>query len=92
MVRGLHDKTGRAKRAINSREGDLRELSKSLRDSNPDVRKQAAKGISQLKNERHDGTKLSMRQSLINAHRQNNVEEVKDIQDYISKKRKYKNE
>ena len=88
----FHDKTGRDSRAINSRRGDFQELSKSLRDGDSNVRKQAKKGIAKLKKERGNGMVLSMRQSLINAHREGKVEEVKDIQDIVSKKSKYRNE
>ena len=86
------DKTNRDNRAINSRKGDFVELEKSLKDSDSKVRGQARKGIEKLKKERYNAKVLSMRQSLINAHREGKVEEVKDIQDYISKRSKWRGE
>ena len=87
------DKTNKASRSINSRRGDFAHLEKEAK-TNPDpgARRMAHKALSQLKNERHDGKMLSMRQALINAHRSNNHEEIKDITDYVSKKKKYKHE
>lgn len=87
------DKTNREKRAVDSRRSDYKEAERIAKTSNdPGARQTARKAMENFKKERYDGTKLSMRQSLINAHRQGNTEEVKDIQDYIKGKNKYHNE
>ena len=87
------DKTNRESRAQDSRRSDYQQLQKEAK-TNPDpgARHSARVGMEAIKRELRDGKKLSMRQSLIKAHRQGNTEEVKDIGDYVSKRRKYQNE
>ena len=86
------DKTNKAKRAYNSRSEDFKHLEKDLKDSSPEVRKASHKAISQIKSELHNKKMLSMRQSLIDAHRNNDHNEIKDINDYVSKRKKYQHE
>lgn len=87
------DKTNRASCARNSREADYRHLEKEAR-SNPDpaARQSAREAMASIRKESHEGHKVSMRQALINAHRSGDKQEIKDIHDYISKKKKYHNE
>jgi hypothetical protein len=89
------DKTRTSRRALNSagRTDDIRHLERELRHNpDPDARKAAHQALNQIKAEASDGSISSMRQSLIKAHRSNNQEEIKDIHDYASKKKKYHHE
>jgi len=87
------DKTNRESRAQNSRRSDYQHLQKEAK-TNPDpgARQTARSAMESIKRELRDSKKISMRQSLIKAHRQGDVNEVKDIQDYVSKRKKYQNE
>lgn len=87
------DKTNRSSRAMNSRREDYQHMEHEAK-TNPDpgARRKAQEAIQQFRKEQHDSQFLSMRQSLINAHREGNKEEIKDIQDIVSKKKKYQNE
>ena len=83
------DKTNKPYRGTRSRAGDYEELKKSLKDSNPDVRKAAYQGINAIKKE--DKLKTSMRDALIKAHRESDHNKIKDINDYVSTRKKYRN-
>lgn len=84
------DKTNKSYRGKNSRRQDYFELKKSLKSDNPLVRKSAHKAIEQIRKE--DKHVTSMRDSLIKAHRTNDQDEIKDINDYVSKRKKYQHE
>lgn len=85
------DKTNRGYTRSNNRHADFVQLEKEAK-TNPDpaARKLAAESMAQLKKE--SKPIKDMRESLIRAHRHGNTTEVKDIHDYIAKKRKYHNE
>lgn len=70
------------------RTDDILELYRLLnREPHKEVRDKIKESIKLVKNE--DGAIRSMRESLLKAHRNGDVDEIKDIHDFISKKRKY---
>lgn len=78
-------------RSNTGRSEDIIALYKELeRESDPQRRLNIERSIRVIKNE--TGAIRSMRESLIRAHRSGNMEEVKDIHDYIRTKANYKNE
>jgi hypothetical protein len=73
------------------RSEDINQLYRQLYRETDSKRKREIKdSIQIIKNE--SGAIRSMRESLIKAHRNNDVMEIKDIHDYIKNKSKYKNE
>lgn len=77
------DRTGRSE--------DINELYRQLaRETNPGIQESLRRTISLIKNE--SGSIRSMREALIKAHRNNDVEEIKDIHEYIKNKSQYQNE
>ncbi len=71
------------------READLNELVKAREtESDPERRRNINDTISKVANE--SGAVSSMREALIKAHREGNVDNIKDIHDYISNKSKYR--
>ena len=71
-----------------SRYHDIIELYKELdQERNPETRRSIEHTIQVLKNE--SGAIRSMRESLLRAHRNSDIEEVKDIHDYIAGKERY---
>ncbi len=85
------DKTKRGYTRTNNRISDLQELSREAQ-TNPDpgARELAKRAIHDIKNE--DGSVKSMRDALIKAHRQGDTNEIKDINDIVAHKRKYRHE
>lgn len=84
------DKTNKPWRGTKSRSYDYKELKKSLRSKDPGTRASAHKAMENIRKE--DKMKTSMRESLIKAHRNQDHNEIKDINDYVSKRKKYQNE
>lgn len=75
----------------NSRYHDILELEKDLKkEVNPVLRNNLKRSLSLINQE--TGSIKSMREKLIKAHREGNMNEVKDIHDYIRNKSKYKNQ
>jgi len=71
------------------RDADLNELVKAREtESDPERRRNINDTISKVANE--SGAVSSMREALIKAHREGNVDNIKDIHDYISNKSKYR--
>ena len=69
------------------RDADLNELVKAREtESDPERRRNINDTISKVANE--SGAVSSMREALIKAHREGNVDNIKDIHDYISNKSK----
>lgn len=70
------------------RDADLNELVKAREtESDPERRRNINDTISKVANE--SGAVSSMREALIKAHREGNVDNIKDIHSYIEKKSKY---
>jgi hypothetical protein len=70
------------------REHDIKELVNQLnRETRPETRRTLNNTIQKIRNE--SGLVRSMRESLIKAHRSGNVQNVKDIHDFIKNKEKY---
>jgi len=70
------------------REEDIKQLYGDLsRERNPEVRRSIQHTISNIKNE--SGKVRSMREALIREHRNGNVQNVKDIHDFIKRKSEY---
>jgi hypothetical protein len=70
---------------------DIKELYKELdTTSDPVLKNKIKHSINLIKGE--SGRIRSMREKLVMAHRSGNVEEVKDIHDYIKNKWQYRNE
>lgn len=84
------DKTNKPYRGNNSRAYDYQIVSKDLKSNDPAVRNRAEKVIQNMKSE--SGKMVSMRESLIKAHRSGNTEEIKDIHDYVETHKKYRHE
>lgn len=73
------------------RQQDITELYREIaRTSDPGVRESLRHTIALIKNE--SGDVRSMREALMRAHRNSDIEEIKDLHDYIKNKSKYKNE
>jgi len=71
-----------------SRYHDIIELYKELdQERNPETRRSIEHTIQVLKNE--SGKIRSMRESLLKAHRNGDVEEIKDIHSIIANKQEY---
>lgn len=85
------DKTSRGYTRSNNRIADYVQLEKEAK-TNPDhgARKLARESMEKIKKE--SKSVKDMREALIKAHRHGNTTEVKDIHDYIAKKKKYHNE
>lgn len=85
------DKTNRGYTRSNNRIADYQQLEREAK-TNPDpgARKLARESMETIKKESRPIK--NMREALIKAHRHGNTTEVKDIHDYIAKKRKYHNE
>jgi len=73
-----------------SREGDLRDLRRQAKSSDPFLAKQARETGARIAKE----SRLveDMRQHLIKAHREGNMQEIKDIHDFVINKARYRNE
>lgn len=72
------------------RSHDIIELYRELdRTSDPGVKESLKRTISLIKNE--SGSIRSMRESLVRAHRNGDMDEVKDIHEYIKNKSQYSN-
>lgn len=70
------------------RSEDIMELYRMLeREPNEETRRNIQDTIQAIKGE--TGAIRSMRESLMKAHRDKNIEEIKDIHDYIKGKEKY---
>ena len=70
------------------REEDIKQLYGDLsRERNPGVRRSIQHTISNIKNE--SGKVRSMREALVREHRNGNVENIKDIHDFIKRKSEY---
>lgn len=82
------DKTNRPYQR--SRRHDVEILQREAHSPNKVVREAAYRSLETIRKE--DGKIESMRESLIKAHRNQDQEEIKDIHDYVSKKKKYKND
>lgn len=74
--------------AGSGRTEDIMELYRLLeRETNPSTRENIRFTIQTIKNE--SGSIRSMRERLVQAHRNGDTEEIKDIHDYIKGKSKY---
>jgi len=72
------------------REQDITELYREMsRTSDPGVRESLRRTISLIKNE--SGSVRSMREALLKAHRSGDIDEIKDIHEFIKAKSQYKN-
>lgn len=70
------------------REYDIMELYRELdRERDPEKRKTLRRTILTIKNE--SGLTRSMRESLLKAHRNGDIEEIKDIHEFIKHKEQY---
>lgn len=70
------------------RDEDIKELYRQLdRTDRPEARRDIMRTIQIIKNE--SGSIRSMREALLKAHRNQDVEEIKDIHSFISSKQKY---
>lgn len=69
---------------------DLNMLSKSLKGASPAQVVRVQKTIHNILNE--SPLQKSMREALIRASRNNDVEALKDIRDYVASRQKYQNE
>jgi len=70
------------------REEDIKQLYGDLsRERNSSIRQNIKHTISNIKNE--SGKVRSMREALVREHRNGNVENIKDIHDFIKRKSEY---
>jgi len=72
------------------REYDLEILRKASKSYDPKIRRIVNETGSRIAKE--SGKIRSMREALIKAHRRGEIENIKDIHDYISKKSDYRND
>jgi thioesterase domain-containing protein len=73
-----------------SRRHDFEVLAKEAKSSDPATRESARRSMEAIRKEDHKIA--SMRESLIKAHRNQDHNEIKDIHDYVSKRKKYQND
>lgn len=74
--------------ALTGRDEDVKQLYGDLaREINPGVRRNIRNTISKIRNE--SGAIRSMREALVKAHRSGNVDNIKDIHDFIKGREKY---
>ena len=74
--------------ARDTRKYDLEVLRKASLSSNPVERRQAWVALERI---RHEGSKIkNMREVLIKAHRDGNIQEVKDIHEFIRNRPEYR--
>jgi len=71
------------------READHKIIEQGMRNSDPNMRRQASHARDRLM--REDGRIRSMREALIKAHRNKDKGEIADIHDRVSRDRRYKN-
>jgi hypothetical protein len=69
---------------------DLEMLNKALKGASPQQVVRVQKTIHNILNE--SPLQKSMRESLIRASRNNDLQELKDIRDYVASRQKYQNE
>jgi|MudIll2142460700_1097286.scaffolds.fasta_scaffold2577544_1 hypothetical protein len=73
---------------MNSRAYDMEILRRGTLSPDPTIRRQARITMERIK---HEGSKVkSMRDVLIKAHRDGNVQEIKDIHDFIRNRPEYR--
>lgn len=74
--------------AQTGRDEDIKQLYGDLqRERNPGVRQNIRHTISKIRNE--SGAIRSMREALVKVHRSGNVQNIKDLHDFIKNKAKY---
>lgn len=74
--------------SLTGRDEDIKQLYGDLRrEKNPNVRRSIERSIQTIKNE--SVIVRSMREALVKAHRSGNVDNIKDIHDFIKGKEKY---
>ena len=74
--------------SLTGRDEDVKQLYGDLaRERNPGVRQNIQHTINKIRNE--SGSVRSMREALIKAHRSGNVENIRDVHDFIKGKEKY---
>lgn len=72
------------------RDKDMEELRNDHKNANPYEKSLIEKAANQIRNE--SGISKDMREHLIRARRRGDMEEVKDISDYVKNKKQYQND
>jgi fumarylacetoacetate (FAA) hydrolase family protein len=71
-----------------TRKADLDVLDQALHSNDPKIREDARESLGKIRNE--SGKVRSMRERLIKEHRRGNIDNIKDIHDYINKHNGYR--